>query len=78
MANAILLFSFTALRLSERSSRFAFDTKIQIKVLNDELKEALRLLDEWRMIDPEVRWTLRVGSLFYFSYIKNLGTCFQN
>ena len=55
MANIIHSFSFTALHLSERSSRFAFDTKIKIKVKKDELKEALELLDEWRMIDPEVR-----------------------
>ena len=72
MANVILSFSFTALRLSERSSRVAFDTKIQIMVLSDELKEALELLDESRMIDPEVRWRLRVGSLFYLSYTKTL------
>lgn len=55
MANIIHSFPFTALQLSERSSRFAFDTKIKIKVKKDELKEALELLDEWRMIDPEVR-----------------------
>ena len=73
MANIIHSFNFTALHLSERSSRFAFDTKIKIKVKKDELKEALELLDEWRMIDPEVRirgWEPDAYFTYSFSKLK--------
>ena len=45
---------FAALTLSERTSPLAFDTKIKVKIQFRELVEALELLNEWRMIDPEV------------------------
>ena len=45
---------FSALLLSQRTSTAAFETKIKIKIQFDELEEALELLKEWRIIDPEV------------------------
>ena len=47
---------FSALLLSQRTSVAAFETKIKIKIQFDELEEALELLKEWRIIDPEVRF----------------------
>ena len=49
------LFPFAALTLSERTSTVAFETKIKTKIQLGELEDALEIMNEWRMIDPEVR-----------------------
>lgn len=48
-------FFFPALKLTNRTSAAAFDTKIKIKVAWGQFEEALELVDEWRMIEPDVR-----------------------
>ena len=53
-----LFFPFAALKLTQRTSTTAFDTKIKIKVLQEECAEALKLVKEWRLVDPEVRKNL--------------------
>jgi len=55
--NAIIvnIFFFAALKLTQRTSTSAFDTKIKIKIQQEEFTEALKLLNEWRMVDPQVR-----------------------
>ena len=52
------VFAFAALNLTQRTSEAAFDTKIKIKIQQGEFREALKLLNEWRMVDPEVRENL--------------------
>ena len=48
-------FLFAALKLTNRTSATAFYTKIKIKVAWGQFEEALKLLEEWRMIEPDVR-----------------------
>ena len=50
--------TFAALKLTQRTSTAAFDTKIKIKIQLEEFTEALKLVNEWRMVDPEVRENL--------------------
>lgn len=52
---SISFFFFAALKLTQRTSTAAFDTKIKIKIQQEEFTEALKLLSEWRMVDPQVR-----------------------
>ena len=47
--------SLLALNLSDRTSITALDTKIKIQMQLGEFEEALKLVNEWRMIEPEVR-----------------------
>jgi len=50
----IVFFSFAALKLTQRTSTEAFDTKIKVKIQQGEFAEALELVNEWQFIDPEV------------------------
>lgn len=54
----VFVFASAALNLTQRTSEAAFDTKIKIKIRQGEFMEALELLNEWRMVDPEVRENL--------------------
>lgn len=63
---------FSALLLSQRTSTAAFETKIKIKIQLDELEEALELLKEWRIIDPEVRFddsNRPAGAVGYYFHV---------
>ena len=55
---SIYFFPFAALNLTRRTSTPAFDIKIKIKIQQGEFAEALKLVTEWRLIDPEVRENL--------------------
>ena len=45
----------SALDLSQRTSSVAFDILVKIEMHWGDLREAMELVKEWRMIDPEVR-----------------------
>ena len=47
--------SFAALKLTQRTSTAAFSTKTKAKIQLKEFAKALKLVNEWRMVDPEVR-----------------------
>lgn len=44
-----------ALDLSQRTSLVAFDILVKIEMHWGHLREAMELVKEWRMIDPEVQ-----------------------
>ena len=48
-------FCFVALNLSDRTSASAFDTKIKIQIQQGKFEDALELLTEWQMNEPDVR-----------------------
>ena len=48
----------SALELTNRTSTVAFDIEIRMKIQFEEFDDALKLVNEWQTIDPEVRFTM--------------------
>ena len=48
----------SALELTNRTSTVAFDIEIRMKIQFEEFDDALKLVNEWQTIDPEVRFAM--------------------
>lgn len=62
--------SFAALELTQRTSTAAFSTITKAKIQQKEFAEALKLVNEWRMVDPEVRKNLNKYVIFSIVKLK--------
>lgn len=56
-AKFYVIFS-SALELTNRTSTVAFDIEIRMKIQFEEFDDALKLVNEWQTIDPEVRFAM--------------------